>query len=64
MIDVPLTAQAGPRSVITAPGIVPRVPLKAILGCPTCISYAHEEAAFTAPVSLSPNNQTETWAND
>jgi Uma2 family endonuclease len=71
LIDAHLTALGGPRTVIDAPGVVPRVRSDSNFRVPdlavTCSGYAQEEATLTDPVLLaeilSPSNQAETWTN-
>ncbi len=66
-----LLARSSPCSVVTAPGVVPRVQSRANFRIPdlavTCTDYAMEEHALTDPVLmveiLSPSNRGETWAN-
>ncbi len=66
-----LVDQQSPRSVITTPGIIPRVRADYNFRIPdlavTCSGYETEEAALADPVLvveiLSPGNQAETWAN-
>jgi Uma2 family endonuclease len=58
-------------SVVTAPGIIPRVRANHNFRIPdlavTCSPYVTEESAVSDPVLvveiLSPSNQAETWAN-
>ncbi|MGH7101101.1 MAG: Uma2 family endonuclease [Acetobacteraceae bacterium] len=66
-----LHERGGPCTLITAPGVIPRVqsetnirvPDLAVTGSP----YTDEEAALTEPVLLveilSPSNQAETWSS-
>jgi Uma2 family endonuclease len=71
LIDVHLTARAGPRTVITTPGVVPRVRSDSNFRVPdlavTCSDYEHEESALTDQVLLieilAPSNHAETWTN-
>lgn len=66
-----LEERASPCSVITAPGIIPRVNANKNFRIPdlavTCTGYEVEETAITGPVLLieilSPSNKAETWAN-
>jgi len=66
-----LADSSSPCSVITTPGVIPRVQSDTNVRIPdlavTCSSYDAEESALTDPVVvieiLSPNNQAETWAN-
>jgi Uma2 family endonuclease len=60
-----------PCSVITTPGVIPRVQSETNVRIPdlavACSGYAAEENALVDPVLLieilSPSNQAETWAN-
>lgn len=71
LIDAHLAARGGPCTVITAPGVVPRIRSDSNFRVPdlavTCTEYQQEESALTDPVLvveiLSPSNQAETWAN-
>jgi Uma2 family endonuclease len=71
LIDVHLTDRGGSCTVITEPGVVPRVRSDSNFRVPdlavTCSSYDHEEYALADPVLLveilSPSNQAETWTN-
>jgi Uma2 family endonuclease len=60
-----LAERSSPSSVVTAPGVIPRVPHPDL--AVTCSGYDTEESALTDPVLLieilSPSNQAETWAN-
>ncbi len=66
-----LTDRSGPCTLITAPGVIPRVQSDTNIRVPdlavTCSPYAAEESALTEPLLLieilSPSNQAETWAN-
>ena len=66
-----LSGRGGPCSVVTTPGVIPRVRSDANLRIPdlavTCAEYREEEAALAEPVLiveiLSPSNQAETWSN-
>lgn len=66
-----LADQGSPCTVITAPGVIPRVQSETNIRIPdlavTCSGYEEEEQALTDPVLLveilSPNNQAETYAN-
>lgn len=66
-----LAERASPCSVITTPGVIPRVQSETNFRIPdlavTCSGYTEEEIALSDPVLLieilSPSNQTETWAN-
>jgi Uma2 family endonuclease len=66
-----LAERGGLCSVVTTPGIVPRVRSDSNMRIPdlavTCAPYQAEEYALTDPVLvveiLSPSNQTETWTN-
>jgi Uma2 family endonuclease len=63
--------RGSPCSVVTAPGVIPRVQSETNFRIPdlavTCASYETEESALSDPVLvieiLSPSNQAETWAN-
>ncbi|MGH7086109.1 MAG: Uma2 family endonuclease, partial [Acetobacteraceae bacterium] len=63
--------RGGPCTLITAPGVIPRVQSDTNIRVPdlavTCSPYAAEESALTEPLLLieilSPSNQAETWAN-
>lgn len=71
LIDAHLTARGGHCTVITTPGVVPRVRSDNNFRIPdlavTCSGYEHEELMLTDPVLLveilSPGNQSETWTN-
>jgi len=71
LIDAHLSASGGPCTVITAPGIVPRIRSDSNFRIPdlavTCSDYQQEESTLTDPVLLveilSPSNQAETWTN-
>ncbi|MGO9239150.1 MAG: Uma2 family endonuclease [Methylocella sp.] len=60
-----------PCSVVTTPGVIPRVQSETNVRIPdlavTCSGYDAEESALAEPVLLieilSPSNQAETWAN-
>jgi Uma2 family endonuclease len=66
-----LQDRGGPCSVVTTPGVIPRVQSETNVRIPdlavTCSGYDAEESALTDPVLLieilSPSNQAETWAN-
>ena len=66
-----LVARGGPCSVITTPGIVPRVRADRNFRIPdlavTCTGYQQEEYSLSGAVLvieiLSPSNQAETWTN-
>lgn len=66
-----LAEHARACSVITTPGIIPRVQASHNVRIPdlavTCLSYVAEEPTLVDPVLvieiLSPGNQAETWAN-
>jgi Uma2 family endonuclease len=66
-----LSENFSPCSVITTPGVIPRVQSDTNVRIPdlavTCSSYDAEESVLTDPVLvieiLSPSNQAETWAN-
>jgi Uma2 family endonuclease len=66
-----LAERSSSCSVVTAPGVIPRVLSETNFRIPdlavTCSGYDTEESALTDPVVvieiLSPNNQAETWAN-
>ncbi len=66
-----LAERKSPCSVVTAPGVVPRVQAEINFRIPdlavTCSGYESEESALADPVLVieirSPNNQAETWAN-
>jgi Uma2 family endonuclease len=66
-----LAEKFSPCSVITTPGVIPRVQSDTNVRIPdlavTCSSYDAEESVLTDPVLvieiLSPSNQAETWAN-
>jgi Uma2 family endonuclease len=66
-----LAERSSPCSVITTPGVIPRVQSETNFRIPdlavTCSGYDSEESALTDPVLLieilSPSNQAETWAN-
>ncbi|MDQ2736685.1 MAG: Uma2 family endonuclease [Pseudomonadota bacterium] len=66
-----LAERASPCSVVTTPGVIPRVQSNTNVRVPDlaviCSGYQSEEAALTDPVLLieilSPSNQAETWAN-
>ena len=66
-----LADQSSPCSVVTTPGIAPRVQAGFNVRIPdlavTCAPYDREEALLAAPVLvievLSPSNQAETWSN-
>ncbi len=72
LLGLHLRGQGGRCSVITAPGIVPRVNASTNVRIPdlavTCSDYQEEEEATLAdPVLiielLSPSNKAETWSN-
>jgi len=71
LIDVHLTGRGGSCTVITAPGVVPRLRSNCNFRVPdlavTCSGYEQEESTLTNPVLLveilSPSNQAETWTN-
>lgn len=66
-----LAERGSPCTVITTPGIIPRVNAEHNVRVPdlavTCSGYETEEAVLAGPVVvvelLSPSNQAETWAN-
>jgi Uma2 family endonuclease len=66
-----LAERSSPCSVITTPGVIPRVQSETNVRVPdlavTCSGYDAEESALANPVLLieilSPSNQAETWAN-
>jgi Uma2 family endonuclease len=66
-----LAERSSPCSIVTAPGVIPRVQSETNLRIPdlavTCSGYDTEESALVDPVLLieilSPSNQAETWAN-
>jgi Uma2 family endonuclease len=66
-----LAERSSPCSVVTTPGVIPRVQSETNLRVPdlavTCSGYDTEESALADPVLLieilSPSNQAETWAN-
>ncbi|MGH7084014.1 MAG: Uma2 family endonuclease [Acetobacteraceae bacterium] len=66
-----LTDRSGPCTLITAPGVIPRVQSDTNIRVPdlavTCSPYAAEESALTEPLLLieilSPSNPAETWSN-
>lgn len=66
-----LAERGSPCTVITAPGVIPRVQSQTNIRIPdlavTCSPYDEEEQALADPVLLaeilSPNNQAETYAN-
>jgi len=66
-----LAERGSPCSVVTTPGIIPRVNAGRNFRIPdlavTCSGYDTEETALTDPVLLveilSPSNQPETWSN-
>jgi Uma2 family endonuclease len=66
-----LDERSSPCSVITMPGIIPRllseINIRVADLAVTCTSYETEESNLTDPVLvieiLSPTNQAETWAN-
>ena len=66
-----LEERSSPCSVVTTPGVIPRVQSETNLRIPdfavTCSGYDTEESALADPVLLieilSPSNQAETWAN-
>ncbi len=66
-----LEQRSGHCTVVTAPGVIPRVQSEANFRVPgiavTCSPYETEEQALTDPILLieilSPSNQAETWAN-
>jgi Uma2 family endonuclease len=66
-----LLASASPCTVVTAPGIIPRVLANENFRIPelavTCTGYESEEYDVTNPVLiveiLSPSNRAETWLN-
>lgn len=66
-----LAERGSPCSVVTAPGVIPRVQAETNVRIPdlavTCSGYDAEESALIDPVLLveilSPSNQAETWAN-
>ena len=66
-----LAERGSPCTVITTPGVVPRVNAGINVRIPdlavTCAPYTTEEAALAAPVLvielLSPSNAAETWSN-
>jgi Uma2 family endonuclease len=66
-----LAERSSPCSVVTTPGVIPRVQSETNLRIPdlavTCSGYDTEESALADPVLLieilSPSNQAETWAN-
>jgi Uma2 family endonuclease len=66
-----LAERTSPCSVLTNPGVIPRVQSETNVRIPdlavTCSGYDTEESALTDPVLLieilSPSNQAETWAN-
>jgi len=71
LIDAHLMVRGGPCTVITTPGVVPRVRSDSNFRIPdlavTCSDYDQEETVLTDPVLLveilSPGNQAETWTN-
>jgi Uma2 family endonuclease len=71
LISNHLDKRSSPCSVITMPGIIPRllseINIRVADLAVTCTSYETEESALTDPVLvieiLSPTNQAETWAN-
>ncbi len=66
-----LSDRGSPCSVITNPGVIPRVRSQSNFRIPdiavTCTPYQDEEYAVSNPVLvieiLSPSNQPETWTN-
>lgn len=66
-----LAERASPCTIITEPGIIPRVRANLNFRIPdlavTCFPYVEEEIAVSDPVLiieiLSPNNEAETWSN-
>ncbi len=66
-----LVERGSPCSVVTTPGIIPRVNAEHNVRIPdlavTCSSYETEEATLPDPILLieilSPSNQGETWSN-
>src|SRR5208337_616634 len=66
-----LEERSSPCSVVTTPGVIPRVQSETNVRIPdlavTCSGYDEEESSLTDPVLLieilSPSNQAETWAN-
>jgi Uma2 family endonuclease len=66
-----LTEKKSPCSIVTTPGVIPRVNAETNFRIPdlavTCSGYEAEESALADPVLvieiLSPSNQAETWAN-
>jgi Uma2 family endonuclease len=66
-----LVERKSPCSVVTTPGVIPRVQAETNFRIPdlavTCSGYESEESALADPVLvieiLSPGNQAETWAN-
>ncbi len=66
-----LAERGSPCSVVTTPGIIPRVNAARNFRIPdlgvTCSGYETEETALSGPVLLieilSPSNQPETWSN-
>jgi Uma2 family endonuclease len=66
-----LAARGGACSVVTSPGIVPRVHARHNVRYPdlavTCVGYQAEEQTVSDPVliveMLSPTNAAQTWAN-
>jgi Uma2 family endonuclease len=71
LIGNALAERASPCTVITTPGVIPRVRSETNFRIPdlavTCTAYGEEEHALTNPVLvieiLSPSNRAETWAN-
>ncbi|HEX5325994.1 MAG TPA: Uma2 family endonuclease [Acetobacteraceae bacterium] len=71
MIRNHLAERSSPCSVITAPGVVPRVQSRINVRVPdlgvTCSNYHAEEPTISDPVLLieilSPSNHAETWSN-
>ncbi|HET6374812.1 MAG TPA: Uma2 family endonuclease [Methylocella sp.] len=71
LIGNTLSDQGSPCTVITTPGVIPRVQSETNIRIPdlavTCSGYGEEEQALTNPVLLveilSPSNQAETWSN-
>jgi Uma2 family endonuclease len=71
LLDTHLVARGRPCTVITEPGIVPRVRSDSNFRIPdlavTCSAYEQEEPMLTDPVVLvevlSATNQAETWSN-
>lgn len=71
VLGLHLREQGRRCSVVTAPGIIPRVNASTNVRIPdlavTCSDYQEEEATLADPVLsielLSPSNKAETWSN-